>query len=440
MRGMSQGSAYPESATDQAASIFGASHSSAAADFLSFPTTADDNAWDKAVRTAIANVERVETLNAESAQRGNSWAIPVEPGHCGRVPAWSGRAQWQRQVRALLNSDTGAELCKSNSVSTEATFAVAVVHAGLAETRTGRGVTAARTTIAQRAGVSDTVVKRARRVLTTLGVAVELVRGRYLTTLEAMAAEAHHGRRQIRAASVWALSSPADVVRAVAPPACAAAKKITRAARRTAAYRARIAADAVHPQKPSRDPLSPSGGSSLRSFFSKYSPTRAQMRAGTTNKPRTDHRPLHLQRAAGRLLAHAPALNKAHHVGIICDVLDSCAVDTTRWSGGDIARALTEDTQERGWVWPSTITHPAAFLRSRLVRMNWSKSTPTELTVDADRARIAEQTTRQAELRKRAANARCRRCGVLHAYSERASCNPLAGGGYLQSDSRMTNV
>lgn len=422
---LSQGSAYPESATDEVRISFGASDSGDADTFVSSSTTIDDNAWDKAVRNALANVERVETLNTSSAQRGNSWALPVAPGDTGRLPVWSGRAQWQRQVRALLNSDTGAELCKSNSVSTESTFAVAVVHAGLAEGRTGRGVTASRATIAQRAGVSESVVKRARRVLTALGVAVELVRGRYLTALEAMAAEAHHGGRQLRAASVWALSSPVDAIRAVAAPLVrTATRKITRAARRTAAYRARIGAGAVHPQKPGRDPLSPSGGFSLRSFFSKYSPTRAQARAGTTTNPReTDPRPIHLQRAAGQLLAHAPALNNASHIGAICDVLDDCAVDTARWSGRDIARALTEDTQRRGWVWPSTITHPPAFLRSRLSAIAWAEPTPAERRANADRKRLAEQAARHAELRRRTDRARCGSCGAIHAYSERAVCD-----------------
>jgi hypothetical protein len=420
---LSQGSAYPEYATDQVAISFGASHSSDVADAVSSATTIDNNAWDKAVRTAIANVERVEALNSESTQRGNSWALPVEPGHHGRVPVWSGRAQWQRQVRALLNSDPGAELCKSNSVSTEATFAVAVVHAGLAESRTGRGVTAARATIAQRAGVSESVVKRARRVLTALGVAAELVRGRYLTTLEAMAAEAHHGRRQIRAASVWALSSPVDAVRAVAAPiGRTATRKITRAARRTAAYRARIAARIVDPQQPGRGPLSPSGGFSLESSSSKYSPRRARARAGMTRKERRDNpRPIHLQRAAGQLLAHAPALNRAGHVGVVCDVLERSGVDTTRWSGRDISLELTEDTQNRGWVWPSRIRHPAAFLQYRLVGIDWTKPTPAERRAVDDRRRVTAQTTLRAELLRRNERARCV-CGVFHPYSERASC------------------
>jgi hypothetical protein len=376
---LSQGSAYPESATDQGAISFDASHSSDAADLVSSSPTYSDDAWDKAVRNAIANVEKVEALNAESAQRGNSWALPVAPGGHGHRPVWSGRAQWQRQVRALLNSDTGTELCKSNSVSTEATFAVAVVHAGLAESRTGRGVTASRTTIASRAGVSESVVKRARRVLTALGVAVELVRGRYLTAVEAMAAEAHHGRRQIRAASVWALCSPIDAVRAVAAPIRSNVTKVTRAARRIAAYRARGTGRIVHPQQQGHGPLSPSGGFSFGSFFSKYSPTRAQARAGMArNAPRKDPRPLHLQRAAGELLAHAPALNRAGHVGVVCDVLERSGVDTTRWSGRDIARELTADTQSRGWVWPSRIEHPAAFLHFRLGGIDWTRPTPAE--------------------------------------------------------------
>ncbi len=80
--------------------------------------------------------------------------------------------------------------------------------ASFADLRTGRRVTASREVLAERAGVSLTVLKRARRILAELGLAREMVRGRFLRTLEQWAAEAHHGRKQVKATSVWALVSP----------------------------------------------------------------------------------------------------------------------------------------------------------------------------------------------------------------------------------------
>ncbi|MBX9151946.1 replication protein [Rhodococcus qingshengii] len=349
---------------------------------------------------ATENVARIETLNAESGQRGNSWALPVTAGKYARTPIWSGRTQWQHQVRTLLNSPTGTELCKKNTISTEAAFAVAVTHASLAEGKTGRGVTASRETIANRAGVSVTVVKRARRVLGALGMAVEQERGRYLTTFESMAAEAHHGHRQFRAASVWALISPRGAVTTITAP-FTKSRKPSRATLRTAAYRARTASR-TSPHTGSRGPLSPSGGLVLPSLVFKFSPTHAHTRAGKPkNTQRSTPRPVELQRTAAQLIAHIPALKTIKHVGQICNVLDQAGIDPARWTGRDIARELTTDTQSRGWVWPTQLTRPTAFLRWRLAQIDWSKLSPAERAREIDRTRLEEQAARRREARER---------------------------------------
>ncbi|MFI7166910.1 replication protein [Rhodococcus erythropolis] len=356
------------------------------------------------MREATENVARVEALNTESGQRGNSWSLPVDADKHAKTPVWSGRTQWQQQVRASLNSPTGTALCTKNDVGSESVFAVAVMHAALAEGRTGRGVTASRKTIAQRAGVSISVVKRARSVLKALGMAVEHARGRYLTTLESMAAESHHGRRQYRAASVWSLTSPRAAVQAVTAPVKKAAKA-TRAALRSAAYRARTAAQS-YPQSATRDPLSPSGGFALKALVLNYSPTHAQARAGKPkNAQRSTPRPITVQRAAAQLIAHTPALKAAGHVGRICDVLEKTDIDVTRWTGRDIARELTKDTQTRGWVWPTSLTHPVAFLSWRLAQIDWSGVTPAERARENDRMRLAEQARRRQEAAERSSRA-----------------------------------
>ncbi|WP_214514775.1 hypothetical protein [Rhodococcus sp. WY5] len=187
MTGTSQGNAHPEPAsTLPHNTILDRSPSTR-------HTPISDDEWAHAVQQATENVTRIETLNRTSNQRGNSWSLPIPDGTYSRTPTWTSRTHWQHQVRTLLNSPTGTKLCTNHTISTEVVFAVAVIHASLAESATGRSVTASRETIAHRAGVSASTVKRARRVLTALGVAVELVRGRYLSRLEAMAAESHHG-------------------------------------------------------------------------------------------------------------------------------------------------------------------------------------------------------------------------------------------------------
>jgi hypothetical protein len=392
--GTSQGNAHPEPAsTLPHNTILDRSPSTRHA-------PVSDDEWAHAVQQATENVTRIETLNRTSNQRGNSWSLPIPDGTYSRTPTWTSRTHWQHQVRTLLNSPTGTRLCTTHTISTEAVFAVAVIHASLAESATGRSVTASRETIARRAGVSASTVKRARRVLTALGVAVELVRGRYLSRLEAMAAESHHGRHQFRAASTWALTTPRSVVTTVTPR-FTKPRIPSRATLRTAAYRSRTTTR-NHPQSGTRDPLSPSGGFALKALAFKISPTRAQTRVGkTTHQPTTTPRPIHLQRAAAELIAHAPALTPASHIGMICHTLQQSGIDTTRWTGRDIAHQLTTDTQQRGWTWPNHIPQPTAFLRWRLTHIDWATTTPTERNDQHNRTRRAEQLTRHAELRAR---------------------------------------
>ncbi|WP_154100384.1 hypothetical protein [Rhodococcus sp. YH3-3] len=134
----------------------------------------------------------------------------------------------------------------------------------------------------------------------------------------------------------------------------------------------------------------------------KFSPTHAHTRAGKPeNTQRSTPRPIELQRTAAQLIAHIPALKTVRHVGRICDVLVNTDIDITRWTGRDIARELTADTQSRGWVWPTQLTRPTAFLRWRLAQIDWSKLSPAERARENDRARLAEQAARRCEARER---------------------------------------
>ena len=112
-------------------------------------------------------------------------------------------------------------------------------HARFADSTTGRGITAAVATIGRVAGVSESVVQRARRVRRDLGMGHEVVLGRQLQSREFMAAELHHGGHQRGAASGWALPSPRWVVEATPRPVAARRRSPIRSVHRAQAHRQR---------------------------------------------------------------------------------------------------------------------------------------------------------------------------------------------------------
>jgi hypothetical protein len=91
----------------------------------------------------------------------------------------------------------------------------------------------------------------------------------------------------------------------------------------------------------------------------------------------------------------------------VCDVLIRAGIDHTRWTGRDIARALSLDTKERGWIWPTaaSLTSPLAYLRYRINGIDWTKKSPSEQRKAADLARREEreQLERMHEQRARTA-------------------------------------
>jgi hypothetical protein len=100
---------------------------------------------------------------------------------------------------------------------------------------------------------------------------------------------------------------------------------------------------------------------------------------------------LNLQRAAAELVARIPALRsttgvddltgrRRGHIGSICDLLVEIGIDTDRWTGIDIAAALTLDGTTRGWTWPTTASmkSPLRLVAWRLAQLDWSGPSPTE--------------------------------------------------------------
>lgn len=356
-----------------------------------------DADFARSIARAEARVHKINKLNADSDQRGNSWCLPVDHPEQAQTPLWTSRAEWQRQVRHLLNTDTGTEICHQHQVDAQRVFAVAVTMASFAEQRTGRRVTASRTTLAEKIGISISVVQRARRVLSALHVAKEMARGRFLRTIEHWAAEAHHGGRQTRAASVWALISPRS---SLLHPA---STNTPTAPQTHPTPRSPDDPDPApsYPQLATHDPLSVvlsfSSSSSVRKNYTNAR-TRGYHKKIHQNRP---PKPISLQRAAAELIHHAPALMPRGHFGAISNALRHHSIDTNRWSGRDIARTLDADTKSRGWTWPnaSGLKDPVGFLHWRLGRIDWSADSPTEAAMNAKRRRDAE---RQAAANKAA--------------------------------------
>ncbi len=381
MFGTSQGSACPDNATAHSAETLGASRASHDADPVQPDGDEQDTEFANAVAAAKANIELVTNINSASNQLGRTWSIPVNPEMQSRTPIWSGRMEWQRQVREIMNAPDGISICRQHHVDPERVYAVAVSMARSADHRTGRRVTASRELLADRAGVSITVLKRARRVLSGLGMAQEMVRGRLLRTIERWAAEAHHGRRQTKATSVWALISPRSVV----------TRDTVHQIRDSAGSRGR---SPIHPQPTNRGPQSLGTSFSSCTSVRKYKTTRAQARdARGHSLTNREPRPIALQKAAAELLRHASSLKDPRHIGAVCDAIRAHSVDSERWSGRDIARALNDDTKRRGWTWPAagTLDDPIAYLRWRLARIDWSGPSYSEQAIAAKRHRDQER-------------------------------------------------
>lgn len=412
MQVLSQGSSHPEPGTTVIKSdSFGASHTGSAVESAAHSAINDvDAEWAETVRIAKERVEQLEKFNAESGQRGTSWALPVQPSEQSRVPIWSGRTEWLRQLRhQVTETEHGRAVLAANRIAVDTLMACANAHARFAETRTGRGVTASKARIAEHAGASNSTIMRSRRVLKALEMGVEHARGRTLSASEYMAAEAHHGGRQHKAASTWSLSSPKSVVMATPPLERARRNRRTRIVARavvrpsnTSPREHAKAAASGSSTRNHRDPLSPSAF--VLSFSSEGSSHQRAHGAHARKaiSPKTQ-RPLELQRAAASLAAHAPLFNTSSHIGVIADGIRAAGIDPTRWTGRDIAQALSRHTADNGQMWPtaSEIKSPAAFLRFKLSQLDWTGPSPSEKRAQADEFRRREIAERQAELARR---------------------------------------
>ena len=338
-------------------------------------------------------------MNKASGQRGTrSWALPKTTADV--VPAWTSRRAWLAQVEYALSTEIGSATCKDNKTTAETVLHHAAIYAHHVDSATGRGLTASRKTITAQTGMSPKVEQRVRRVLNALELVATAAVGRTLSTLEYLAAALHHGSSQSRAASTLHLTTPKQFAH-IRP------KPTKRLKNRTNSTKNRR----VNPSEPARtggsdrDHLSPTGISPDEVFSLDVNHQTHASARGRSESTNETPRPLHLQRAAAELLAKAPGLGKVAHIGSICHVLTSAGIDTTSWSGADIAAEINRDTQRRGWIWPAEISDPVAFLAWRLRRISWTGTSPSTAARLASERRQHDRAVAAAATAERDLNA-----------------------------------
>ncbi|UZF48276.1 hypothetical protein [Rhodococcus rhodochrous] len=418
MPGTSQGSAHPETRPTTCISTLGVSTDTEDADHPR-PQPFTDAEWDAIVAAAVANVAAIEAaqaqdhpaedavydlLDAQPAGTRAALSLTIPAGACARVPTWHSRHYWLALCEWIVShTERGRAALKRHGIAARTFIRVCAAHAEYAESTTGRHVSVSLATLATKDALSIDQLKRGRRVLKTLDLGVELVRGKKLNSTEREAAARLHSqthgqppsRPQIGAASVWALSAPGWAVETMPAPEKTHKKPQRRPRRRptrsTQETRTAAPSPLTFPQRssPSSAPQSPSG--SLSVSLSVRKDHQARTRAGDQNSTSTTPRPLALQRAAAQLIERIPALRtvigiddatgrRQGHIGSICDLLVDAGIDTDRWTGIDIAHALNHDGAARGWTWPpaDAMTTPLRLVAYRLSRLDWTGSSPTE--------------------------------------------------------------
>lgn len=419
--GTSQGSAHPEnSSTVQIFASSGVSPEVSASD-PALPQPFTDGEWEAIVASAVAAVAEAEAAKADTlavwaeedtraeaeiasileAQPAGARALslPLAAGASTHIPTWHSRTYWLLLCEwIVMHTKRGSDALKRRGIASATFIRGCAAHAAVAESSSGRRVTACLDTLIGRSGLSVDQIKRTRRVLRDLELGVEQARGKKLNAIEREAAARLHAqvhgtapaRPQRGAASVWALSAPRWAVGAMPAPGRSTRKvpnrrrPVTRPSRRPATSGPRGSRGSA--------PQSSKGFSC--SDLSVRSDHQVREHAPGETTTTTPIRGLDLQRAAAELVIRIPALGtrigidpatgpRRSHIGAICDVLAAAGIDTDRWTGPEIAQALNLDAQDRGWVWPTAeaMTSPIGLLAWRLAQLDWTGPSLTERIV-----------------------------------------------------------
>ncbi len=322
-----------------------------------------------------------------SQERRGSWTLPVPTGAYAPLRAWTSPEAWFDAVMDSLRSIDGESARRAAKVAPDTLLRVAYADRKAADQRTGRDVATAHETVAAQLGMSGKTVQRARRLLETLGLAVTVVGGRYLTTAEREAAHRAHGGQQLRAASTRALVMPAW------------ASTTSRGEDPRAVKNVQL-------------PVSPSG--EQVSHVPAHSPKRARTRAQEAGAPRRpastkgvrsreSRRPrtLAVQQLAARLVEQMPWLDRSsRHIGYVCDVIERAGLSERGWTAQQIldrVAAYALDARVR-IADPNDQRDPLGYFAWLIQRaIPTGDVAPFEAVAAERRRRIVEGATRAAE-------------------------------------------
>lgn len=285
----------------------------------------------------------------------------LDPRPKAAIPCWTTRPAILKAIHATVVSPKGEATRreegrrrdgKGGGIAVQAVMAVADEDCRTADGSTGRNIMTSHRTVAKRIAargiaISEGTVRKARRVLRSLGFQVTVEQGRYLTKTERLAYALGHpqkdgqsGKQYVpwRKASTRVFTMTADVVRGTG-------------------------------HLPRRGYLTPTlkkvstHQKSVRSGFTAPSPKKPRSKAGRTHAPR----PLGMQKLAARLKRRMGWLAGIHHNNTICDILMRLGVDESKWTAESLITALNQRSSERGWKTPESVSNAAGYL-SYIVR------------------------------------------------------------------------
>lgn len=328
-----------------------------------------------------------------------SWSLPVPAGAYARIRAWDGRAQWLTQLDQALRSQEGEQARRQVSITHDTLLRIATLDAEAADSRNGRGVATAHDTVANTIGCCKRTVQRGRELIQRLGFAVVVVPGRYLTREERAEAAAIHGHKQRRAASVRALTVPANIrpVENVHLPRKGLLNPLTHlrnySPKRTSVRKAASRPGAIKKRSSAAKPRQPYAPAvaHVAAELTNRLPFLGQWRSLVTEKP-----------------GHNPVIrHQGKHIGSICKVIVSSGIDTQRLTAADVLDVLDKITQETLQVTltGNFVSNPLGYLTTLLRRVKayvehaaYATAAERHQAAAARRAQlIAEQAAARAE-------------------------------------------
>jgi len=145
------------------------------------------------------------------ARPGGSYSLPVPDDAYKAVRSPTSRTAWANAVLSVVMTPAGEAHRRRISISLRTFMKCVEAEASMASARDGRGITTSHDTLARMIGMSKITARRARALLEALDCLITVQTGRYLLHLERLEATAHHGGKQLRAASVRALNMPKNL-------------------------------------------------------------------------------------------------------------------------------------------------------------------------------------------------------------------------------------